>query len=115
MTIESRLENMQNQLTNVIELLQISISSLNSKKAVANFLGKSQKTIDNYIKNESFIKGKHYFINENNKVEFIPFAIVEFKKNPKHKIKIVEDDKKEVNNHTIILSETSSNILKGIV
>ncbi|RXK14245.1 hypothetical protein CP965_02005 [Halarcobacter mediterraneus] len=114
MTIEARLENMQNQLSNVIELLQISISSLHTKKAVANFLGKSQKTIDNYIKNESFIKGKHYFINDSGKVEFIPVAIVEFKKNPTHKIKVIEK-KEEIEKKTIVLSETSSNILKGIV
>lgn len=114
MTIEARLENMQNQLTNVIELLQISMSSLHTKKAVASFLGKSQRTIDNYIKNESFIKDIHYFINENGKVEFIPVAIVEFKKNPIHKIKIIEN-KEEHRKQTFILSETSSNILKGVV
>lgn len=114
MTIESRLETMQNQLSNVIELLQISISSLHTKKAVANFLGKSQKTIDNYIKNESFIKGKHYFINSNGKVEFIPIAIVEFKKNPLHKIKVIEDSKEEETN-IIRVSETTSNILKGVI
>lgn len=111
MTIESRLENMKNQLTNVIELLQILISSLNTKKAVAKFLNKSDRTIDNnYIKNDTFIKDKHYFINEANRVVFIPFAIVEFKKNPIHKIKIVE-----TKNETIKLSETSSNILKGLI
>lgn len=114
MTIEARLENMQNQLSNVVELLQISISSLNTKKAVANFLGKSQKTIDNYIKNKSFVEGKHYFINSNGKVEFVPIAIVEFKKNPIHKIKVVEN-KEEVKNKTIVLSKTSSSILKGII
>jgi hypothetical protein len=114
MTIEARLENMQNQLSSVLELLQISINSLNTKKSVASFLGKSQKTIDNYIKNESFIKGKHYFINDDGKIEFIPIAIVEFKKNPIHKIKTIEDKKEDVNK-TIILSKTTSKILKGVI
>jgi hypothetical protein len=113
MTIESRLEDMQNQLTNLIELLQISISSLNTKKSVSKFLNKSEKTIDNYIKNDTFIENKHYFYNENKRIEFIPFAIVEFKKNPKHKINIVEDKKDE--SKTLVLSETSSKILKGLV
>lgn len=111
MTIEDRLENMQNQLMNVIELLQISISSLNTKKAVSKFLNKSEKTIDNYIKNDTFIENKHYFYNENKRVEYIPFAIVEFKKNPKHKIKIIENNTSD----TVVLSETSSKILKGII
>jgi hypothetical protein len=91
MTIEARLENMQNQLSSVLELLQISINSLNTKKSVASFLGKSQKTI-----------------------EFIPIAIVEFKKNPIHKIKTIEDKKEDVNK-TIILSKTTSKILKGVI
>ncbi len=37
MTIETRLDNLQNQMSNLVELLQISISSLNTKKAVARF------------------------------------------------------------------------------
>ena len=111
MTIEDKLNVLENQLTNVIELLQISITSLNTKKSVSKFLNKSEKTIDNYIKNNTFIENKHYFINENEKIEFIPSAILEFKKNPNHKIKIVETQKEE----KIILSETTSKILKGIV
>ena len=111
MTIEAKLDNLENQLKNVIELLQISITSLNTKKAVSKFLNKSEKTIDNYIKNCIFVENKHYFINENEKIEFIPNAILEFKKNPKSKIKIIETEKKEI----IKLSETSSRILKGIL
>ncbi len=111
MTIEERFDNIQNQLNTVCELLQLSITSLNTKKAVARFLNKSEKTIDNYINNNTFIEDKHYFINENNRIEFIPFSIVEFKKNPKHKIKIIESKREE----KISLSETSSKILKGII
>lgn len=111
MTIEAKLDNLENQMKNLIELLQISITSLNSKKSVSKFLNKSEKTIDNYIKNNTFVENKHYFINQNNRIEFISSAILEFKKNPKHKMKIIE--KKEVD--TISLSETSSRILKGIL
>jgi len=113
MTIESRLENMQDQLTNLIELLQISISSLNTKKSVSKFLNKSEKTIDNYIKNDTFIENKHYFYNENKRVEFIPFAIVEFKKNPTHKIKLIINDNTAADK--LELSETTSKILKGLL
>jgi Holliday junction resolvase RusA-like endonuclease len=111
MTIESKLDLMQNQLNNVIELLQIAITTINTKKSVSKFLNKSEKTIDNYIKNQTFVLNKHYFINENEKIEFIPSAILEFKKNPNHKIKIIEVKKEE----KIILSETSSKILKGLL
>jgi Holliday junction resolvase RusA-like endonuclease len=111
MTIESKLDLMQNQLNNVIELLQIAITTINTKKSVSKFLNKSEKTIDNYIKNQTFVLNKHYFINENEKIEFIPSAILEFKKNPNHKIKIIEVKKEE----KITLSETSSKILKGLI
>lgn len=111
MTIEAKLNILENQLNNVIELLQISITSLNTKKAVSKFLNKSEKTIDNYIKNNTFIEDKHYFINENQKIEFIPDAILDFKKNPNHKIKIIETIKEE----KLQLSETSSKILKGLI
>ncbi len=110
MTIEGKLDLLQNQLNTVCELLQLSINSLNTKKTVSKFLNRSEKTIDNYIKNDTFIEGKHYFINEKKRIEFIPFAIVEFKKNPNHKIKVIE--KKEEN---IFISEISSKIIKGLV
>ena len=113
MTIESRLDLLQNQLNIITELMQLSINALNTKKAVSKFLNKSEKTIDNYIKNNTFLEHKHYFYNENKKVEFIPSAIVHFKKNPIHKIKIVEEREEE--NKTLVLSETSSKILKGIL
>jgi Holliday junction resolvase RusA-like endonuclease len=111
MTIESKLDLMQNQLNNVIELLQIAITTINTKKSVSKFLNKSEKTIDNYIKNQTFVLNKHYFINENEKIEFIPSAILEFKKNPNHKIKIIEVKKEK----KITLSETTSKILKGLI
>jgi len=111
MTIEAQLTQMQNQILNLTQLVQLAITSLHTKKDVARFLNKSEKTIDNYIKNDTFIENKHYFINENQKIEFIPNAILEFKKNPKHKIKILETQKEE----KIQLSETSSKILKGIL
>jgi DNA-binding CsgD family transcriptional regulator len=111
MTIEAQLTQMQNQILNLTQLVQLAITSLHTKKDVARFLNKSEKTIDNYIKNDTFIENKHYFINENKKIEFIPCAILDFKKNPKHKIKIIEPIKEE----PIKLSETTSKILKGIL
>lgn len=115
MTIESRLENMQTQLNSVCELLQLTISAFNTKKSVAKFLNKSEKTIDNYIKNNIFIEGKHYFINEKQRVEFIPYGIVLFKKNPQHKITQEENKEKKEKIEKLQLSETTSKILKGVI
>jgi len=67
------------------ELLQLSISTLSTKKDVARFLDKTTKTIDNYIKNGVLIENIHYVINDNDKLEFIPLAIIDYKKFPKKK------------------------------
>lgn len=80
MTIEAQLRTMQSQILDLTELIQLALTNLHTKKDVARFLNKSEKTIDNYIKNYTFIENKHYFINENHKIEFIPAAILEFKK-----------------------------------
>ena len=63
MTIEAKLDILENQLKNVIELLQISITSLNTKKSVSKFLNKSEKTIDNYIKNNIYSIRKYTYKN----------------------------------------------------
>lgn len=111
MTIEAQIFELRNEILNLTQLVQLTMTNLYTKKDVSKFLNKSEKTIDNYIKNNTFIENKHYFINEKQRIEFIPIAILEFKKNPKHKIKIIEQIKEE----KIQLSETSSRILKGLI
>jgi hypothetical protein len=106
--LEDILKSILNKLDYQSELLQLSISNLNTKKAVASYLNKSTATIDNYIKNGTLIKNKHYFVNENNKIEFIPLEILEFKKYP-----LVKKRTKSINNSNLIHSTVSS-ILKGI-
>lgn len=111
MTIEQRFEQLDSKLDVVTEFILLFINTLTTHKAVSNYLGKSEKTINNYINNNTFIMNYHYFINENNKVVFIPSAILEFKLNPKHKLQILEPKKEE----KIILSKTSTKILKGFI
>lgn len=89
MTLEDTLKLILDKLEDQQELLQLSISTLTTKKEVARFLNKSEKTIDNYVKNNTLKKDIHYFYNEKGRVEFIPFAILEFKKAPK--LAIVKD------------------------
>lgn len=110
MKLEDKFDLMQERLDNLTELLQLSINALNTKKSVSQFLNKSEKTIDNYISNGIFKENVHYFRNFNNKVEFIPIGILEFKKQPTLKIK-----EKEVKKDTVVLSDTSSKILKGLI
>lgn len=109
------LDNLENILLSILnkidkqnELLQLSISNLNTKKAVASCLNKSTNTIDNYIKNGTFVKDKHYFFNENGKIEFMPLAILEFKKTPKINTNSISMKSKNITHSAI------SSILKGI-
>ena len=75
-------------------------------------MNKSEKTIDNYINNYTFKQNKHYFINENNRIEFIPFTIVEFKKIQTIKIKMIEVKKEE---KKLYLVKLHLKILKGLI
>lgn len=88
------------------ELLQVSLSALLTKKDVASFLGKTTKTIDNYIGNGTFTENIHYYYNEKNKVEFIPLGIVSFKRKPKKNL----DTKKSL----VASSSKIDSIVKGL-
>ena len=106
-------DNLENTLKLILEkleynqeLLQLSISTLTTKKEVAKFLNKSDKTISNYIANGILVKDKHYYINENRKIEFIPIAILEFKKQPKQKITIPKKETTKKIYHSSINSIT---------
>jgi len=62
-----------------------------SIRDVANYLNKSTKTIENYVKEGKFQEGVHY-VRKNKRLYFFPNSIIEFKKDllkPK-KIKKVE-------------------------
>lgn len=88
------------------ELLLLTISNLTTKKSVASFLKKSERTIDNYIKNGVFTEGVEYIVLENGKKEFVPSAIVDFKRNKKDRKK-VEPEKK-------IFHPSVQNIVQGL-
>ena len=101
MSIEDTLQLIITKLEYNEELLQLSISTLTTKKEVAKFLNKSEKTIDNYIKNNTLKKDIHYFYNERNRVEFIPFAILKFKKAPKIYIAPKIDESKKIYHNSV--------------
>lgn len=96
-------DNLENTLKLILqkleyneELLQLSISALKTKKDVAKFLSKSEKTIDNYVKNNTLKINIHYFINERKRIEFIPLGILEFKKAPKVAKEITVEESKKI-------------------
>lgn len=67
---------------NMILLLDLHLqqtNSLTTYNEVALFLGKTKRTIFNYIKDSKLVRDQHYYINTAGKAVFIPKAIVEFK------------------------------------
>lgn len=91
------------------ELLLLTISTLTTKKAVANFLKKTDRMIDYYIENGKFQEGIHYLIDEDGKKEFIPQGIVDYKRNKNHK-----KDRKKVEPEKKIFHPSVQNIVQGL-
>ena len=93
------------------ELLLLTISTLTSKKAVANFLKKTDRTIDNYIANRTFKEGKQYFYKEDGRIEFIPIGILQYKRNALH---FKEQKKEEKVIEKKIFHPSVQNIVQGL-
>ena len=83
---EELIEKINTIEANVNLLLQLHIeqsNSLTTYNDVAKFLGKTRKTVYNYIKDGKLIEGVHYDKNEKGHPIFIPSEIIEFKKGVK--------------------------------
>lgn len=79
-------EELINKLTKIEESISLLVNlhmqqtnSLTSYNEVALFLGKTKRTIFNYIKESKLVRDQHYYINTAGKTVFIPKAIMEFK------------------------------------
>ena len=67
-----------------------------TKSQVARYLHKDPKTIYNYTENGTFKEGIH-FIDKNGKKEYIPFGIIQYKKEEKTRKKEVKKVEKQLN------------------
>lgn len=74
------LTKMQKNIDLLLALYTEQTNSLTTYKQVAKILGLSSRTLQNYIKDSTFVIGTHYYINGKGKVVFIPQGIIEFKK-----------------------------------
>ena len=83
---EELIEKINKLEANVNLLLELHLeqsNNLTTYNDVAKFLGKTRKTIYNYVKEEKFTKGRHYYLNDKGTPTFIPSAIIEFKNGSK--------------------------------
>jgi len=79
---EELLEKINNLEKNMVLLLDLHMqqtNSLTTYNEVASFLGRTTRTVQNYIKDSKLVVNKHYYIDANGKTVFIPQAIMEFK------------------------------------
>lgn len=112
------LENSENALNLILqklefqeELLVLLISDLKTKKSVVNFLGVCDKTLDNWKESGKLQEGVEYFINEENKVEYIPQGVYQYKKNRQNKQNSNKESKSEKQK---IYHPSVMNIVKGL-
>lgn len=75
-----KLTKMEENIALLVDLYTEQTNSLTTYKQVAKILGLSSRTLQNYIKDSTFVIGTHYYINAKRKVVFIPQGIIEFKK-----------------------------------
>ena len=83
---EELIEKINTIEANVNLLLELHIeqsNSLTTYNNVAKFLGKTRKTIYNYIKEGKLVEDKHYTTNDIGHPTFIPSEIIKFKKGVK--------------------------------
>jgi hypothetical protein len=102
--LENTLKEILHRLDEQQALLQITLNSLTTSKAVASFLSVSPRTIQLWVKQKKLQDGKHYY-RDGKRLVFIPAAILELKNNPykgtlplKEDMKIAEiSNKKTIN------------------
>ncbi|MBU0721493.1 hypothetical protein KJ877_09130 [bacterium] len=63
----------------LLEKLNKLLPPITTKKEVANFLGKSQSTVNRYIQLRYLIEGKHFYRKNGKILVFIEDAITEFR------------------------------------
>ena len=93
------LEEILNQILQKLDeqqaLLQVTLNSLTTSKAVASFLGVSPRTIQLWVKQKKLQEGTHYY-RDGKRLLFIPASILELKNNPyKGSSPLKEDIQKE--------------------
>lgn len=111
-----KIDKLEKNMELLLELHLQQSNSLTTYNDVAKFLGKTRKTIYNYVKDRKFQENIHYYLDDNNKTIFIPQGIIKFKTNPVKKPTSTltlqkQETKKEPKR---IVHPAVSSILKGV-
>lgn len=68
------------QVSELNELVHKIIPPITTKKEVAKFLDKSERTVNNYIAQGILKEGKHFFRKNGKILVFVESAVIEFRK-----------------------------------
>lgn len=104
-----KLEELNNNVNHILELQLQQSNALSTTNDVARYLGKSTRTVRNYIKDGKLKINKHFYKDENGKNHFIPEAIIEFRSTPRP-INVVQSS----NSVTKVMHPVASQVLKGV-
>jgi len=79
MYLEEKLDILIAKQNLLLEKIELFLPSLETEKGVIHFLQITKNTFNTYMKNGTFIEGKHFIKEERRKI-FIPDAIIALKK-----------------------------------
>ena len=105
-----QVNNIEKEVALLVDLHLQQTNSLTTYNDVARFLGKTPRTIRNYIKDSKLIANKHYYRNADGKTVFIPKAILEFK----HSVVVPNINVKLKTATSKVMHPIASRVLKGI-
>lgn len=74
-----QVNKIEKNLSLLVDLHMQQTNSLTTYNDVARFLGKTPRTIRNYMKDLKLVANTHYYLDTKGKTVFIPKAIMEFK------------------------------------
>ena len=109
-----KINSLEKSVNLLLDLHLQQSNNLTTYNDVAKFLGKTRKTVYNYIKEEKLLLNEHYYRDDNNKIVFIPSAIIEFKSGVKAvdtevvKKQLEDNQPKRVNNPIV------NSLLQGV-
>ena len=105
-----KINNLEKNMVLLLDLHMQQTNSLTTYNDVTKFLGKTTRTIHNYIKESKLVANKHYYLDASGKTVFIPKAIMEFK----HNSVWAQDIEKIDTTRSIVMHPIASKVLRGV-
>lgn len=106
----NKVNQIEKNLSLLLDLHMQQTNSLTTYNDVAKFLGKTTRTIHNYMKDLKLVANTHYYIDGNGKTVFVPKEIMKFKHSAIEVQSIVKTD----TTGSRVMHPIASRILRGV-